>query len=144
MHAVTAGATGALEVGDGAAEPRAPVEAGLVWSIGKRRREEGGFPGFARISRELREGAKRKRVGIRPEGRAPVREGAAVHLPGGARIGSITSGGFGATAGGPVAMGYVDAAHAAPGQALELELRGRAVAASIVPLPFVAHRYHKG
>ncbi|MGE0846539.1 MAG: glycine cleavage system aminomethyltransferase GcvT [Flavobacteriaceae bacterium] len=121
-------------------ETTSPVEAGLVWSIGKRRREEGGFPGFARISRELREGARRKRVGIRPEGRAPAREGTAI-IAGGRESGVVTSGGFGPTAGGPVAMGYVAAADAAPGTALELMVRGEPRPASVVRLPFVPHSY---
>ncbi len=120
-----------------------PVEAGLTWSIQKARRSGGGYPGAEIIARQIAEGPARKRVGIRPEGRAPVREGAAIRLPGGETIGAVTSGGFGATAGGPVAMGYVAAGHAAVGQALELELRGRAVAAEIVALPFVPQRYHR-
>lgn len=120
-----------------------PVEAGLAWSIQKDRRGGGDYPGAAVIAAQIADGVPRKRVGIRPEGRAPVREGAAIRLPGGDTIGTVTSGGFGATAGGPVAMGYVAAEHAAVGQALELELRGRAVAAQVVGLPFVPHRYHR-
>ena len=72
-----------------------PVEAAIAWSIGKRRREEGGFPGAERIQRELREGAARKRVGIKPEGRAPAREGTEIHGAEDAPIGKVTSGGFG-------------------------------------------------
>jgi aminomethyltransferase len=121
-----------------------PVEAGLVWSIQKARRGGEGYPGADVIARQIAQCPARKRVGILPEGRAPVREGATVRLPGGGAIGEITSGGFGATAGGPVAMGYVAAEHARTGQALELDLRGRAVAAKIVALPFVPHRYHRG
>ena len=121
-----------------------PVEAGLTWSIQKERRQGGDYPGAEIIARQIAEGPSRRRVGIRPEGRAPVREGATVRLPGGKAIGTITSGGFGATVGGPVAMGYVAAQHAGAGQALELDLRGKAVAARVVALPFVAHRYHRG
>jgi len=120
-----------------------PAEAGLTWSIQKSRRAGEGYPGAKVIAEQIAAGAQRKRVGIRPEGRAPVREGATVRLPGGEAIGSVTSGGFGATVGGPVAMGYVAAEHAHVGQALELDLRGRAVAAQIVALPFVAHHYHR-
>lgn len=121
-----------------------PVEAGLTWSIQKDRRQGGDYPGAEIIARQIAAGPSRRRVGIRPDGRAPVREGATVRLPGGDAIGTITSGGFGATVGGPVAMGYVAAEHAGTGQALELDLRGKAVAARVVALPFVAHRYHRG
>ncbi|MDA1070186.1 MAG: glycine cleavage system aminomethyltransferase GcvT [Proteobacteria bacterium] len=121
-----------------------PVEAGLTWSIQKSRRQGGDYPGAQIITRQIAAGPSRRRVGIRPEGRAPVREGATVRLPGGDAIGTVTSGGFGATVGGPVAMGYVAAEHAHDGQALELDLRGKAVAARVVALPFVAHRYHRG
>jgi aminomethyltransferase len=120
-----------------------PVEAGLTWSIQKARRSGGDYPGAEVIASQIAAGVSRKRVGIRPQGRAPVREGATVSLPGGSAIGAVTSGGFGATAGGPVAMGYVAAEHATIGQALELDLRGRAVAAEIVALPFVPQRYHR-
>lgn len=120
-----------------------PVEAGLVWSIQKRRRLEGGFPGAERIQRELAEGPGRLRVGIRPEGRAPAREGTEIRLPGGAAIGTITSGGFGPTAGGPVAMGYVEATHAALGTAVELIVRGKALPATLVAMPFVPNRYRR-
>jgi aminomethyltransferase len=118
-----------------------PVEAALTWSIGKRRREEGGFPGAARVQAELREGAPRARVGIKPEGRAPAREGTEIRSTEGATIGKVTSGGFGPTVNGPVSMGYVERAFAAPGTPLQLLVRGKPLAASIVALPFVPHRY---
>ncbi|MBT5779541.1 MAG: glycine cleavage system aminomethyltransferase GcvT [Rhodospirillaceae bacterium] len=124
-------------------ETTSPVEAGLLWSIGKRRREEGGFPGAERIQAEIADGATRRRVGILPEGRAPVRENTEILSAGDEPIGKVTSGGFGPSAGGPVAMGYVDAAHAKAGNAVGLMLRGKKVPASIVKLPFTAHRYHK-
>jgi aminomethyltransferase len=122
-----------------------PVEAGLGWSVGKRRREQGGFPGAAVILDQLRHGTARRRlVGIRPEGRAPAREGAEVQGPDGATaLGAVTSGGFGPTVGGPVAMGYVAAGHAEPGTELALVVRGRPLAARVAPLPFVPHRYHR-
>lgn len=122
-------------------EATSPVEAGLSWSIQKRRRAEGGFPGAERILRELRDGASRKRVGIRPQGRAPVREGVEVLGPDGEGVGTITSGGFGPTVNAPVAMGYVGAAHIAPGTPVQVAGRRGPEPAEIVPLPFVPHRY---
>ncbi|MGH7064459.1 MAG: glycine cleavage system aminomethyltransferase GcvT [Stellaceae bacterium] len=125
-------------------ETTTPVEAGLAWAIGKTRREKGGFPGAAVILRQLAEGASRKRVGICPDGRAPAREGTPVADAAGREIGRVTSGGFGPSVGGPIAMGYVDAAHAAIGAPLDLIVRGAARPARIVPLPFVPHRYYRG
>lgn len=122
-------------------ETTSPVEADLVWSISKRRRSEGGFIGAERIKRELAEGPKRKRVGIRPEGRAPARQGAPITTPDGRRIGVVTSGGFGPTADGPVAMGYVEARFTAPGTQVHLIVRDRPLAARVAPLPFVPHHY---
>jgi aminomethyltransferase len=118
-----------------------PIEAGLAWSIQKRRRSEDGFPGAARIQRELAEGPARKRVGIKPEGRAPAREGTEIQDMTGARIGTVTSGGFGPTVNGPVAMGYVAAAHAAVGTNIMLIVRGKPLPAEVVALPFAPHRY---
>jgi aminomethyltransferase len=118
-----------------------PVEAALTWSIGKRRRAEGGFPGAERIQREIAEGASRVRVGIKPDGRAPAREGTEVRSADGAAIGKVTSGGFGPTVNGPVSMGYVAREHAAPGTAVQLIVRDKPMPASIVALPFVPHRY---
>jgi len=118
-----------------------PVEAGLAWSIQKRRREGGGFPGAERIQKELREGPARLRVGIKPEGRAPARDGTEILERSGARIGIITSGGFGPTVNGPIAMGYVESSFAKPGTAVQLMVRGKPQPAHIVQLPFVPHRY---
>jgi aminomethyltransferase len=118
-----------------------PVEAALTWSIGKRRREEGGFPGAERIRREITQGAARVRVGIKPEGRAPAREGTEIRSAAGAAIGQVTSGGFGPTVNGPISMGYVAREHAAPGTPIQLIVRDKPMAASIVALPFVPHRY---
>lgn len=120
-----------------------PIEAGLAWSIQKRRREEGGFPGASRIQAELRDGPRRRRVGILPEGRAPAREGTEIRTPDGRTVGVVTSGGFGPTLNAPVAMGYVDAAHAAPGTELALLVRGKPLPARIVPLPFVPARFKR-
>jgi len=122
-------------------ETTSPVEAGLVFAIAKRRRAEGGFPGADRILRELADGPSRKRVGIRPDGRAPMREGAEVLGMDGGSIGQVTSGGFGPTMSAPVAMGYVASSHAAPGTKVKLRGRRGDEPAAIVPLPFVPHRY---
>jgi aminomethyltransferase len=122
-------------------EATSPIEADLQWSIQKRRRSDGGFPGFERIRDELGRGPARKRVGIKPEGRAPAREGAEILSMQGERIGIVTSGGFGPSVNAPVAMGYVQSAHAAPGTLVNLMVRGKALAASVVPLPFFPHRY---
>jgi aminomethyltransferase len=121
-----------------------PVEAGLTWSIQKRRREEGGFPGAARIQRELRDGPARLRVGLKPEGRAPAREGTVVATPDGREVGAVTSGGFGPSVNGPVAMGYVAREFATPGTELHLVVRGKPLPAQVVPMPFAPHRYKRG
>jgi aminomethyltransferase len=121
-----------------------PVEAGLTWSIQRRRREEGGFPGAARIQREIAEGPARVRVGLRPEGRAPAREGTVIATPDGRAVGTVTSGGFGPTVNGPVAMGYVAREAAQPGTELALVVRGKPLPAKIVPMPFAPHRYKRG
>ena len=120
------------------------MEAGLTWSIQKRRREEGGFPGAARIQREIAEGPARVRVGLRPEGRAPAREGTAITTPDGREVGAVTSGGFGPTVNGPVAMGYVAREVAQPGTELTLVVRGKPLPAKVVPMPFAPHRYKRG
>jgi aminomethyltransferase len=120
-----------------------PVEAALAWSIGKRRREEGGFAGADTILGQLKQGTARRLVGIRPDGRAPARDGTAIHGPDGTVLGTVTSGGFGPTVGGPVALGYVATAFAAPGAEIVLMVRGKPLAARVAALPFVAHRYHR-
>ncbi len=125
-------------------ETTSPIEAGLVWSISKRRRAEGGFPGAARIQAELSDGPARKRVGILPDGPAPAREGTVIHASGGGEIGMITSGGFGPSFGGPIAMGYVTAEFAKPGTALDLIVRGKIRPAKVVPMPFVPANFYRG
>lgn len=120
-----------------------PIEASLAWAIQKRRKEEGGFPGAERIQRELAEGAAKTLVGIKPEGRAPARQGVEVQCLEGNTIGEITSGGFGPTVGAPVAMGYVAKGHGTPGEKVNLIIRGKAQQAEIVALPFVAHNYKR-
>ena len=121
-------------------ETTSPVEANLVWTIGKRRRTEWGFAGADRVRDELDNGAKRLRVGIRPEGRQPARGHTEIQANG-ATVGEVTSGGFGPSVNGPVAMGYVAREHAADGTALDLLVRGKPLAARVAPLPFTPHRY---
>lgn len=120
-----------------------PVEAGLSWVIGKRRRTEGGFPGAQKILKQLKEGVSRTRVGIKPLGRAPARAHTEIQDTAGNRIGEITSGGFGPTVNAPVAMGYVDSGFAAIGTKVNLMVRGQALPAEVAPLPFAPHRYFK-
>jgi aminomethyltransferase len=124
-------------------EATSPVEAALAWSIGKRRREAGGFPGADRVLRELAEAPARRRVGLKPEGRIPAREGAEIRSSDGMVIGKVTSGGFGPTVGGPIAMGYVERSFAEPGTLVVLIVREKEIAASVVALPFVPHRYRR-
>ena len=124
-------------------ETTSPVEADLTFAIARSRRASGGFPGAERILRELAEGPSRKRVGLRPLGRAPVRDGAEALAPDGTRIGLVTSGGFGPSVNAPVAMGYVANAYAAPGTGIKLSGRRGEEPAEIAPLPFVPHRYFR-
>ena len=125
-------------------ETTTPVEADLKWTIGKRRRAEGGFPGAATILRQLAEGTHRKRVGIRPDGRAPAREHTEIIDDTGNRLGKVTSGGFGPSVAGPIAMGYVDSAHAMEGAALQLLVRGAPRPAHVARMPFFPTRYYRG
>ncbi len=120
-----------------------PVEADLAFAVSKRRRERADFPGAGRILREFEAGPPRRRVGIKPTGKTPAREGTEIRDSEGRSIGVVTSGGFGATVGGPVAMGYVAGGVADPGMPVELIVRGREIAATVVALPFVAHRYFR-
>ncbi len=121
-------------------ETTSPIEAALQWSIGKVRRSGGAragdFPGADRILGELADGAQRRRVGLAPEGRAPMRAGTEI-FAGADLVGRVTSGAFGPTVGAPVSMGYVEAAHADVGTTLEGEVRGKRLPVSVVDLPFV-------
>jgi aminomethyltransferase len=125
-------------------ETTTPVVAGLAWTIGKRRRAEGGFPGAARILKELADPPARRRIGIRPDGRAPAREGSAIVDPAGNLIGEVTSGGFAPSLGAPIAMGYVARPHSDPGAALSVVVRDVARPARVSPMPFVPTRYYRG
>jgi aminomethyltransferase len=124
-------------------ETTSPIEAGLNWSIQKRRRQDGGFPGAERVQKELREGPARLRVGILPEGRAPAREGTEIRAADGTQIGTITSGGFGPTRGGPIAMGYVNRRFAEAGTPVMLAVRGKELVGKVSPMPFTPHRYFR-
>jgi aminomethyltransferase len=123
-------------------ETRDPVEANLVWAIGKRRKTEGGFAGADIVLEKLTNGVARKRVGILPDGRAPAREGTQI-VKDGQVIGVVTSGGFGPSKNGPVAMGYVQSEFAENGTALELKVRGQSLPARVAPMPFVPHGYKR-
>jgi aminomethyltransferase len=116
-----------------------PAEGALLWSIGKRRKEARDFPGGEKT---MAGAPAKKLVGIRPEGRAPAREGAEIMVDGRV-IGRVTSGGFGPSANGPVALGYVETAYAAAGTKLNLMVRGQALPAAVVALPFVPHTYKR-
>ncbi|MCX7299615.1 MAG: glycine cleavage system aminomethyltransferase GcvT [Rhodobacterales bacterium] len=123
-----------------------PVEAGLTWAIQKSRRtggaRQGGFPGASRILAELGSGPARTRVGLRPEGRAPMRENTALY-DGDTPVGTITSGGFGPSVNAPIAMGYVPATHAAPGTTLTGEVRGKRLPLAVAPLPLFPTSYKR-
>jgi len=120
-----------------------PVEANLTWSMGKGRRQARDFPGSDRIMEHLLNGAGKKRVGLRPEGRAPAREGTEITDKAGRVVGKVTSGGFGPSLNAPVAMGYVESGFSAPGTKLDLLVRGKAMPAEVVAMPFVPNRYKR-
>ncbi len=124
-----------------------PVEASLEWAIQKARRRGGDrageFPGAELILHQLEHGTPRRRVGLIPDGRAPIREGESLFDADRRAVGRVTSGGFGATVNGPIAMGLVDASVAAIGTTLTAIVRERPRACRVVPLPFVPHRYHR-
>jgi aminomethyltransferase len=124
-------------------ETTTPVEAALNWTIGKRRRAEGGFPGADVILGQIKDGTTRKRVGLVPEGRAPARAGTEIQGPDGAAAGIVTSGGFGPTVDGPIAMGYLRTDLAEPGTRVNLMVRGKAQPAEVVKPPFVKQNYVK-
>ena len=118
-----------------------PIEAGLDWTIGKRRRAAWDFPGGGVIRAQHDDGPARLRVGIRPEGRAPARAGTKLLDDAGAEIGRVTSGCFAPSLNGPIAMGYVASAFVADGTRLAALVRGKALPALVAPMPFVPHRY---
>ena len=119
-----------------------PVDADLLFAVNKRRRSEGGFIGAERVLRDLAEGTAQVRVGLSLEGRQAAREGAEVYA-GGEKVGVLTSGGFSPSLQRPIAMAYVDRAQAAVGTALEIDVRGKRLPATVTAMPFVPHRYHR-
>ena len=122
-------------------EVTTPVEAGLTWVIGKRRKMAWDFPGGIAIRDQLDNGAPRHRVGIRPDGRAPARAQTTIVADDGTEAGTITSGGFSPSLNAPIAVGYVRKGLGDDGTRLHLMVRGKPLPATIVPLPFVPHRY---
>jgi aminomethyltransferase len=124
-------------------ETTSPVEASLLWTIAKRRRGDGGFPGAEVIREQIANGVARKRVGLRPEGKAPAREGTEIADADERVIGKVTSGGFGPSVGGPIAMGYVETAHAKIDTAINLMVRGTARPATVTRMPFIEPGYRR-
>jgi aminomethyltransferase len=124
-------------------ETTTPIEGALAWTIPKRRREEANFPGAKIILGQIANGVTRKRVGILPDGKAPARDHTEVVDASAKKIGEITSGSYGPTVGGPIAMGYVETAFAKVGTDVELMVRGKGRPAKIVALPFVEKRFHR-
>lgn len=120
-----------------------PVSADLSFALSKKRRDAGGYMGHGPVMQALNDGPARKRVGLLLDGRMPAREGAEVY-EGETNVGVVTSGGFSPTLGRPIAMAYVDIAHAAEGTALTCEVRGKRLPATVSPMPFVPHRYYRG
>ena len=126
-----------------------PVEGALEWSIQKRRRKggarAGGFPGADKILGQFEQGAPRRRVGLRPEGRGPVREGAPLFADAASneQIGAVTSGGFGPSLTAPVAMGYLPTPQATTGGTVFAELRGQRLPLRVAAMPFVANTYKR-
>ena len=118
-----------------------PVQAALRFALGKKRLEAGDFAGASRIKAELEKGTDTVRVGITPSGRAPAREGTMITDADGNEIGVVTSGGFGPTFGGPVAMGFVPSSYAAEGTEITLMIRGKAHTATVAKTPFVEQNY---
>jgi aminomethyltransferase len=122
-------------------ELTSPIEAGLTWVIGKRRKLNWDFPGGLLMRDQLDSGPTRRRVGIRPDGRTPARALTTIMADDGTEAGTITSGGFGPSVNGPIAMGYVRKDLADDGTKLNLIVRGKTIPATVVPLPFIPHRY---
>ena len=119
-----------------------PVEANLSFALSKARRVTGGYMGHDRIARELAQGASRRRVGLSIDGRLPAREGAPI-FAGDREVGAVTSGGFSPSLQRPIAMGYVEAAYLAEGTALDIEVRGKRLVATVTRMPFTPHHYHR-
>lgn len=125
-----------------------PVQAGLLWSIGKPRRQggerAGGFPGAQRIFQRMTEGSALRRVGLTVQGKRPVRDGQAVLDTQGRQVGTVCSACYGASVGGPIAMAYIERSLGEPGTALAVDVRGKTVPVTVTALPFIAQRYYRG
>jgi aminomethyltransferase len=125
-----------------------PVESSLLWALSKSRRAEGerpgGYPGADVVFRHIAEGVARKRVGLLPQSRVPVRDGADIVDESGRKVGTVTSGSFGPTLSAPVAMGYVETAFAKPGTKLSAIVRDKPVPVEVAKTPFVPQRYFRG
>jgi aminomethyltransferase len=124
-------------------ETTSPIEAGLAFSIGKRRKMARDFPAAECLMGELLDGTKRKRVGLKVQDKVPAREGAEIVTKDGRIVGRVTSGGFGPSVGAPIAMGYVESEFAADGTELGVIVRGTARPVQVEPMPFVPHRYKR-
>ena len=124
-------------------ETTTPVEANLGWTVGKRRRQEGGFPGSEIIIRQLKDGVSTRRYGLRPDGRAPARAGTEIFDLEDNKIGAISSGGFGPTVGAPIAMAYIDSPSIETGSKVSVLVRDNLLPATIVALPFITPNYRR-
>jgi aminomethyltransferase len=129
-------------------EKTTPIEAGLAWAIARSRRtggaRAGGYPGASRIAEQLEQGVGWKRIGLVGEGKAPVREGSVLIDAEGRQVGTVCSGGFGPSYGGPVAMAYVEADLAEPGITLAAMVRDKPRPMTVARMPFVQQRYYRG
>ncbi|MEH6582436.1 MAG: glycine cleavage system aminomethyltransferase GcvT [Halioglobus sp.] len=125
-----------------------PVQAGLLWSISKARRSggerAGGFPGAETIFQRINDSTPLRRVGLKVEGKRPVREGQAVKNNAGEQVGEICSAGFGASVGGPIAMAYINRELGEPGTELSVDVRGKLLAVTVTRMPFSPQRYFRG
>ncbi|MGH6679332.1 MAG: glycine cleavage T C-terminal barrel domain-containing protein [Bradyrhizobium sp.] len=119
------------------------MEAGLAWSISRRRRIHGGFPGASQIWHALADGPDRRRVGLLLDGKAAARDGAVISTPDGFLIGHVTSGGYAPSLGRPIGMGLVAAPYARIGNEFHVDSGGRKISAIVTALPFVPHQYHR-
>lgn len=127
-------------------EATTPIEANLRWAIAAKYRNESAeakFPGANRILQQLQQGTEKLLVGIKPNGKMPIREGSLIFNKEKLEIGHVSSGGFGPSIGGPVALGYVSSQYATLGTELHVEIRNRSHTMRVADLPFVLHRYYK-
>ena len=122
-------------------ETTSPIEANLKWAISKRRREEGGFPGYEKIKSDMNGGLSRLRVGVKPEGKVIAREGTKIFSEDNEEIGSITSGTFGPSVNSSIAMGYIKYNFSKVGTKIFLEVRGKKYDAKVSELPFYKKKY---